>query len=118
MCFFFIVPFIIQPIFYQDFTTNNSIIYSNFLYININESQYFYIDFNLNEKGKESLFSRAENLFFLLLPLLYFYLSNIVKLSQILNYGYPSSQFNIIENRYIWFSIIAITFNIIIHDYF
>lgn len=64
----------------------------------------------------KNILSRSENLFFLLLPALYFYISNIVKLSQLLTYGSISGKFSEIENRYIWGSIIAISINIIIKD--
>ena len=78
--------------------------------------------FSLNnlsdEREDESLFSRAENIFFLAIPLLYLYISNIVKIAHFFEYGEFSSNFTDIEKRYIWISIVAISINIVIDDIF
>jgi len=76
-------------------------------------------NFLLQDKNqKESILARSENILFLLIPLLYLYVSNMVKLSQFLNNGFISDSFSVIENRFIWGSIIAISINIIVHDIF
>jgi len=121
MYFIIFMPLFMQPLIFQDSFSNdfnlNSLNFSNiYLY-----SFSFLSDIsllNIDKVEKESIFSRSENIFFLLLPLLYFYLSNMVKLSQILQNGFVSDSFSTIENRYIWGSIFAISINIIIHDIF
>lgn len=77
-----------------------------------------FINLNDSKDKKESILSRSENIFFLLLPLLYFYLSNIVKFSKFLSTGTFSDSFTAVENRFIWGSILAISINIIVHDIF
>lgn len=145
MSFLAFIPFVLQPIILPSNSMDilTSKIYSN----NIkHEENLFYYDFlgyilnftkniptvlnynfsfinrlycfSLKEDQKESIFTRYENIFFLLFPLLYFYLSNMVKLSQILQYGISSNSFSTIENRYIWGSILAISLNIILNDFF
>lgn len=77
---------------------------------------YNYYSINSLSFDIKEILSRAENIFFLLLPALYFYISNIVKLSQILTYGSFSGKFSEVENRYIWVSIVTISLNIIVKD--
>ncbi|HPC37909.1 MAG TPA: hypothetical protein PLF21_01225 [Exilispira sp.] len=145
MSFLAFFPFVLQPVILP---SNSIGILSSQIYLkNINqEENLFYYDFlsymldfpkniqtvlnynfsfinklycfSLKEDQKESIFARYENIFFLLFPLLYFYLSNMVKLSQILQYGISSNSFSTIENRYIWGSILAISLNIILNDFF
>jgi hypothetical protein len=115
------MPLFMQPLIFQDSFSNdfnlNSLNFSNiYLYPFSFLSDISLL--NIDKVEKESIFSRSENIFFLLLPLLYFYLSNMVKLSQILQNGFVSDSFSTIENRYIWGSIFAISINIIIHDIF
>lgn len=145
MSFLVFIPFVLQPIILPSNSMDilTSKIYSN----NIkHEENLFYYDFlgyirnftkyiptvlnynfsfinrsycfSLKEDQKESIFTRYENIFFLLFPLLYFYLSNMVKLFQILQYGISFNSFSTIENRYIWGSILAISLNIILNDFF
>ncbi|MEJ5272899.1 MAG: hypothetical protein WH035_02110 [Spirochaetota bacterium] len=145
MSFLVFIPFVLQPIILpsnsidilssQNFLNNinqeENLFYYNFLdYIlnftkNIPTVANYNFSFinrlycsSLKEDQKESIFIRYENIFFLLFPLLYFYLSNMVKLSQILQYGISSNSFSTIENRYIWGSILAISLNIILNDFF
>lgn len=121
MCFLALLPLFMQPIIFQD-SFSNDINFTTLCLSNLyNYSLSFLFDTSLpkcNKDEKESLFSRSENIFFLLLPLLYFYLSNMVKFSQILQNGFISDSFSTIENRYIWGSIFLISINIIIHDIF
>jgi len=120
LCF---IPFLFQFQYFEssnndilnsfDFTTKNNL----YLY-NIFDLSFFQLNRLNNRLDDESILSRAENIFFLLLPVLYFYISNIVKLYHFLSYGVMTDSFNTLENRFIWVSIISISFNIIIHDIF
>ncbi len=119
MCYILMMTIFFQPLLFSEINSF-SLNFINFS-ISIKESLYSlsnFLFFNNDKPKKESIFSRSENLFFLFLPLLYFYLSNMVKLSQLFTTGTITGTFSDIENRYIWFSIIGISINIIVHDIF